>query len=57
MGGGCQSPVAAHAEVNGDQLRMRAVWFIDGTVRRAESTRPLKEPLELGQEIAGALKA
>ena len=56
MGGGCQSPLAAHAEVNGDQLRMRAVWFMEGTVRRAESTRPLKEPLELGQEIAGALK-
>src|SRR5262245_18710721 len=43
MGGGCQSPVAAYAEVTGDQLRMRAISFADGPVRRAEAKRPLKE--------------
>src|SRR6266850_2591133 len=33
MGGGCQSPVAAYAEVSGEKLRMRAISFIGATVR------------------------
>src|SRR5215831_2351631 len=36
MGGGCQSPVAAHAEVIDDQVRLRAISFVSGTVRQAE---------------------
>src|SRR2546427_3848514 len=56
MGGGCQSPVAAYAEVSGDQLRMRALSFANGTLRRAEAKRPVKEPLELGQKLAEELK-
>lgn len=55
MGGGCQSPVAAYAEVLEDKLRLRAVSFINGC-QRAESTRSLKEPLELGNEVAAKLK-
>jgi hydroxymethylbilane synthase len=30
MGGGCQSPVAAYAEISGEQISMRAVSFRDG---------------------------
>jgi hydroxymethylbilane synthase len=30
MGGGCQSPVAAHAEISEDQIHMRAICFRDG---------------------------
>ncbi len=30
MGGGCQSPVAAYAEITGDKIYMRAVSFHDG---------------------------
>jgi hydroxymethylbilane synthase len=56
MGGGCQSPVAAYAEVVGDQLRMRAISFTSGPVRRAEAKRPLKEAIELGQQLAQELK-
>jgi hydroxymethylbilane synthase len=56
MGGGCQSPVAAHAEVQGSQLRMRALSFADGPVRRAEAKRSLKEAIELGQQLAAELK-
>ena len=57
MGGGCQSPVAAYAEVSGDQLRMRALSFANGLVRRAESKRSIKEPAQLGEQLAAELKA
>lgn len=55
MGGGCQSPVGAYAEVIDNELRLRAVSFIDGC-RRTEARRPLQEATELGNEIAAALK-
>jgi hydroxymethylbilane synthase len=57
MGGGCQSPVAAHAEVVGETLKMRALSFTMGPVRRAEGTRPIKEAVDLGQQLANELKA
>jgi porphobilinogen deaminase len=56
MGGGCQSPVAAYAEVVGEKLRMRALSFTDGPMRRAEASRPIKEAAELGQQLAAELK-
>ncbi len=57
MGGGCQSPVAAYAEVIGTQLRMRAVSFRDeNNVRRGEAKRPIKEAFELGKQLAEDLK-
>ena len=37
MGGGCQSPVAAYAEIGGDKIFMRAASFRDdATVKRGE---------------------
>jgi hydroxymethylbilane synthase len=56
MGGGCQSPVAAHAEVLGDKLKMRALSFTAGPVRRAQGSRSVKEAVELGQQLAQELK-
>jgi hydroxymethylbilane synthase len=56
MGGGCQSPVAAYAEVAGGQLQMRALSFASGPVRRAQAKRPLNEAAELGQQLAAELK-
>ena len=56
MGGGCQSPVAAYAEVVGSKLEMRALSFASGPVRRARAKRPLKEAAELGQQLAAELK-
>lgn len=56
MGGGCQSPVAAYAEVVGKQIRMRALSFTHGPVRHAEGKASLKEPAELGQRLAAELK-
>ncbi len=56
MGGGCQSPVAAHAEVTGEKLQMRVVSFADGPMRRGEGKRPVKEAAGLGQLLATELK-
>lgn len=56
MGGGCQSPVGAYAEVVGDQIQMRAVSFHQVVVRNAEAKRPLPEAVALGEELAGQLK-
>ena len=55
MGGGCQSPVAAYAEVRGHQLRLRAVSFRDGPARRGEALRPLREAELLGVQLAAVL--
>jgi hydroxymethylbilane synthase len=56
MGGGCQSPVAAYAEIVGDKVRLRAVSFRDAQkVRRGEARRPIKEAADLGKAMAGEL--
>ena len=57
MGGGCQSPVAAYAEAEGDKLHLRALTFANGPPRRAEARRPINEAVELGQQLAALLKA
>ncbi len=56
MGGGCQSPVAAYAEVGGDKIHMRALSFTAGPIHRTEGRRSIKEPFELGQQLAAELK-
>jgi hydroxymethylbilane synthase len=56
MGGGCQSPVAAHAEINGDKISMRAVLFCDEKEKRGEAKRPVAEAALLGEQIAAQLK-
>jgi hydroxymethylbilane synthase len=56
MGGGCQSPVAAYAEVAGGQLQMRALSFASGPVRHGRAKRSISEAAELGQQLAAELK-
>lgn len=56
MGGGCSSPVAAYAEIQGNDVRMRAVSFRDGPARRTEAKRPRTEVAELGKQLANELK-
>jgi hydroxymethylbilane synthase len=56
MGGGCQSPVAAYAEIVGDKIAMRAVSFTPEKVRRAELKRPVTEAALLGEQMAAELK-
>ena len=47
--------VAAYAIVVGDQLQMRAISFLAGRPQRAEGSRSVLEPLELGQALARAV--
>lgn len=56
MGGGCQSPVAAFAEMQGSEVVMRAVSFRDGPARHAEGMRPVSQAADLGKELATKLK-
>jgi hydroxymethylbilane synthase len=56
MGGGCQSPVAAYAEITGDKIFMRAVSFRDEMVKRGEMKRPITEAVALGEKLASQLK-
>ena len=56
MGGGCQSPVAAYAEINGSRMEMRAVSFRNGPARRSEGKSPVAEAAALGEQLAAELK-
>lgn len=56
MGGGCQSPVGAYAEISGSNISLRAISFRDETVKRGEAKRPIAEAALLGEQIAQELK-
>ncbi len=56
MGGGCQSPVGAHAEISGDEISLKAISFRDEAVKRGEAKRPIAEAAALGEQIAAELK-
>lgn len=56
MGGGCQSPVAAHCEVRQGKLHMQALSFATGPLQRAQATRPTDDAVELGRQLAAELK-
>ena len=56
MGGGCQSPVAAYAEIVGDKIFMRAASFRNKTTQRSEGKRSIAEAVVLGEELAAQLK-
>jgi len=56
MGGGCHSSFAAHADVVGESLRLKALAEIDGKIQRAEARRPIQDAVELGRFVAAQLK-
>jgi hydroxymethylbilane synthase len=56
MGGGCQTPIGAHASVQGGRIHLRAVAHLTKEVQRAEAKRPLSQAEELGTEVAAKLK-
>jgi hydroxymethylbilane synthase len=57
--GGCQVPIAGHAEVKGDAVRLRGlVANLDGTVViRGERTGPVGEAARVGEQLAEELIA
>lgn len=57
LGGGCHVPVAAHATLAGDDIRLRAlVAAVDGsTVLQCEYTAPRSEGWQLGERAAQTL--
>ncbi|MEI8289706.1 MAG: hydroxymethylbilane synthase [Verrucomicrobiota bacterium] len=56
MGGGCQSPVGAHAQISGGKVTLKAISFRDETVKRGEGKKPVAEASALGGQIAMELK-
>jgi hydroxymethylbilane synthase len=54
MGGGCQTPVAAYAEMEQAQIRLRAVSFESGKPQFAECRGT--DPEQLGQAVAGEVR-
>jgi hydroxymethylbilane synthase len=56
MGGGCQSPVGAHAEIVGDIILLRAVSFCEAAAKHAEGKCRVAEAAQLGGQIAAQLK-
>ncbi len=55
MGGGCLSPVAAYAEIQNNQLRLRALSFRNEQVRRTERFGSPENARELGVGVANEL--
>ena len=56
MGGGCQSPVGAHAEISSNKITLKAISFCGETVKRANGKRPIAEAALLGEQLAAELK-
>lgn len=59
LDGGCSSPVCAHAWIEGDQIRVKGLYFDEqtGEVRIAEEDGPRNEAEETGIRLARLLKA
>ena len=55
MGGGCQSPVAAYAEIAGEKISINAVSFRDGPAKRASGVDSVSAAEKLGARIADEL--
>jgi hydroxymethylbilane synthase len=56
MGGGCQSPVGAYAEISGSDISLKAISFRDEAVKHGAAKRPVAEAALLGEQIAAELK-
>jgi len=55
LGGGCQVPIGAFAEINGSRIRLSAlVAHPDGT-KILRETREAQDPVRLGEEVGETL--
>jgi hydroxymethylbilane synthase len=57
MGGGCQSPLAAFARIEGSELELKAVSFLGEKVRRGQERAPVKDAEALGQQVAARIQS
>ena len=57
MGGGCQSPVGAYAEMFGEDLHLRAVSFLATKAQRAELRDKATSAKQLGEALAAEFKS
>ncbi|MBI3417315.1 MAG: hydroxymethylbilane synthase [Verrucomicrobia bacterium] len=55
LGGGCQSPVGAYADVLGHQIRLRVIAFRDGEMKRVEARRAIRDAVALGELLAAEI--
>ena len=56
MGGGCQSPVAAFARLDGTEIELRAVSFLEQLARRGQRRAAVKDAAALGRAVASELR-
>ncbi len=56
MGGGCSSALGTLAIIEGDRMSLRAVSFLGDAMCRAEADGDVREPDELGEEVASQLR-
>jgi len=56
MGGGCQIPVGAYAQIQQGRLRMQVVSFLGDRPRRAEGEGTVEQAEELGARLAGEVR-
>jgi hydroxymethylbilane synthase len=56
MGGGCQSPVAAYAQIAGQEIQMSAVSFRDGPAKRTQGKSRILDAAALGEKLADELR-
>lgn len=56
MGGGCQTPIGAYAQVRDKKIHLEAVSFLGKEVKRAKASGTLDSAEELGKKIASRLK-
>ncbi len=55
MGGGCQSPVAAFARIDGTEIELQAVSFLGKSARRGQGRAAVKDAAALGMNVAAQL--
>ena len=55
MGGGCQSPVAAFARIDGTEIELQAVSFLGKNARRGRGRAAVKDAAALGRDVAAQL--
>ncbi len=58
LDGGCSSPVAAFAQVQGEKLLLRGLYYDEasGTYRKGKKEGPAKEAYRLGISLARELR-